>query len=86
MNKSKVEYLKRYEKKTVKRQRSSKRSNVSIVDDDIDFKSTNITENEHDNESDEDPLVAEVRDESIIKWQPLDVVSQQGIEDYTVNM
>lgn len=69
---SKLNYLKRYDKKKRKKGKGEK-SNIYIVDDDINWPSTAAgDEFRMDNaDSDEAPLVAEVHDESVIKWQPL---------------
>lgn len=67
---SKLEYLKRYGKTTKRKREKEKKSNLFVVDDDINWKLTaNLEEGLDD--SDEGPVVAEVQDESIVKWQPL---------------
>ena len=71
---SKLKYLKRYGYKKEVKKRKDPLSHLHVVDDDINWKSTIVDDNqdlECDDNSDEAPLVAEVRDESKIKWQPL---------------
>lgn len=48
------------------------KSNFSIVDDDINWQSTAVVDDLEKEDSDDAPLiVAEVKDETIVKWQPL---------------
>ena len=69
---SKVDYLKRYSKGLKKKKkRTGKNSNISIIDDDINWKSDDTIRSEVDDSDDDAPLIAEVRDDSVLKWQPL---------------
>ena len=77
MNNSKVEYLKRYgQNNTKKKKKKERKLNLSIIDDDCNWKTTFNAEPVLDNDSDEGPIVAEVHDESVIKWQPLSMVNE----------
>ena len=75
---TKAEYLKKYldsngDKK--KKKRIKKRSNLAVHDDDIDWRSLQPVQNDHsdkdENDLDEAPLVAEFKDDSVRKWQPV---------------
>lgn len=73
---SKLEYLKRYEDRRVKkRKRKEEQSNFSVVDDDINWQSTEAINELENSDSDEAPLVAEVQDETVVKWQPLSIAA-----------
>lgn len=70
---SKLKYLKRYGHKKAVRKVKHQSSNLHVVDDDVSWKST-VVKNENlecNDSSDEAPLVAEIKDESKVKWQPL---------------
>ena len=77
---TKAEYLKRYlegtgEKK--KKKRVKKRINLAVHDDDVDWRTLMPVSVEGDqsdsdeNDPDDAPLIAEFKDESVRKWQPL---------------
>ena len=78
---TKAEYLKRYlegtgEKK--KKKRVKKRINLAVHDDDVDWRTlipVSVKEGDRsdssENDPDEAPLIAEFKDESVKKWQPL---------------
>lgn len=77
---SKLEYLKRYSKNSSgsKKKKGVKggaktKSNYSIIDDDVSWKATlsDTQEVKCEDDPDDAPLVAELRDESVCKWQPL---------------
>lgn len=79
---SKLDFLKRYEDRGTinKRKGKRKKSNFYVVDDDVNWKSTLIhakSELKCEEDSDEAPLVAEVRDESVLKWQPLSIPEEK---------
>lgn len=78
---SKVDYLKRYSEKKVKKKRKVKKSNLSVVDDDINWVKTIATNEIESGDSDDAPLIAEVRDETVVKWQPLSSAVQENLED-----
>ena len=74
---SKLEYLKRYGKGKRKTTKTNKRSNLYIIDDDDNWKTVpELIVKQEDPE--EAPLVAEVRDESILKWQPVLAVEEKS--------
>lgn len=82
---SKLDYLKRYSGKKVKKRRKEKekKSNLNIVDDDFNLEST-TAKNEQgvdSGNSDDDPLVAEVHDDTVVKWQPLEKVHDGELDD-----
>ena len=82
---SKLDFLKRYEDKgsSNKKKVKKKKSNFSVVDDDVNWKSTLIhakSELKCEEDSDEAPLVAEVKDESVLKWQPLSIPEENASE------
>lgn len=77
---TKAEYLKRYLESTSdkkRKKRLKKRSNLAVHDDDVDWRSlapANKDDNhsgKEDNDPDEAPLIAEFKDDSVKKWQPL---------------
>jgi len=74
---SKLEYLKRYEEKnsTVKKKkRIKKHTNLTIMDDDVaTWEDVQGSKESNIDDPEDAPVVAEVQDDSIIKWQPLSV-------------
>lgn len=86
---SKLEYLKRYgnsstkKKKGTKGRKSKSNSNFCVVDDDVNWKSTDAKEVNDD--PDDAPLVAELQDESVVKWQPLSIVEESKKETLCVD-
>ena len=85
---SKLEYLKRYSTNSGgrKKKRGAKaKSNYSIIDDDISWKSDTQPEVKYDDDPDDAPLVAELRDESVCKWQPLSTLEEKADEHGTAH-
>lgn len=77
---TKADYLKKYLDSTAekkKKRRLKKRSNLAVHDDDVDWRTLAPVSKECDRsdsdekDPDEAPLVAEFKDESVRKWQPL---------------
>ena len=83
-------YLKRYLKSSYQeknKKRLKKRSNLAVYDDDIDWKSfassaedKNQSEVEE-NDPDEAPIIAEIKDDTIRKWQPVSSVGHKHKSD-----
>lgn len=74
---SKLEYLKRYKKgssgskKKKLGAKATPKSNYFVIDDDVNWKSDAEQVMKCEDDPDDAPLVAELRDESVVKWQPL---------------
>ena len=88
VNTLKKSYLKKYlensgEKK--KKRRIKKRSNLAVHDDDIDWQSlTPQDENQSDveeNDPDEAPIIAEIKDDSVRRWQPVSSIGYERKRD-----
>lgn len=65
-------------------QRKKSKSNFHVVDDDVKLKSNAEEILKCEDDPDDAPLVAELRDESVVKWQPLsilDVGALKSLED-----
>ena len=77
---SKLEYLKRYGSQKVKKKRKrEKKSNINIVDDDVDWQSGAVSKEQESDDSDDAPLVAGVQDESVMKWKPVSVTDVDSL-------
>ena len=72
---SKLEYLKRYEENNFiikKKKRIKKCTNMTILDDDVaTWEDVQGSKESNIDDPEDAPVVAEVQDDSIIKWQPL---------------
>lgn len=75
MASSKLEYLKRYEgnaSTSKKKKRVKKFSNFTILDDDApSWEDVQSSREGHLDDPEDAPVVADMKDDSIIKWQPL---------------
>ena len=74
---TKLEYLKRYGKSKKKGSRGVRKSNFCIIDDDVNWKADLKPALKYDEDPEEAPLVAGVKDESVLKWQPLSAVGEE---------
>ena len=73
------DYLKRYFESSFRKKnkkRLKKRSNLAVYDDDIDWrwKQSEVEEND----PDEAPVIAEIQDDTINKWQPVTSIRDEG--------
>ena len=78
---SKLEYLKRYEgnnSSVKKKRRIKKLANLTILDDDASWLASEDKSEAHLEDPEDAPIVAQVRDDSVVKWQPLSLVDDEG--------
>jgi hypothetical protein len=78
-------YLKRYLESSYReknKKRLKKRTNLAVYDDDIDWKSFTSSQDKYQseiegNDIDEAPVIAEIKDDTIKKWQPVTNVEDE---------
>ena len=80
-------YLKRYLENSYQqknKKRLKKRSNLAVYDDDVDLKSfipSTEDKNQSEVDPDEAPIIAEIKDDTIRKWQPVSSVGHERKRD-----